>query len=376
MHERGKHTTRSLAFSVLTPSLPSQNNDEHWRALLTAKVLSRPIQEPSVAEKARLERLEHEAKEWLRYNVPGKWNGWKLEKPPVKSEKVHDNNQSQPYHSDTGIKEIHQSDSQISATGHRHGRSNLSRTSMESTSKPSPTANGNGASVPVAESSFANDFTPAKMMKTSLSDMYPDHRSHRHSSYTFSEATDDSQMNHWTEFRKLENEMLEAARFRPEKRELFRTLDMRAFEGEVNNEVVTSSPSVPDCLPSHRHVNGFGEMGTYMTNASYVVSLGGPPLPDMKYGIIIVPIGEERLLFSGRQDSDYLPRAFRDEVIHESRAMRVNQAVDDPQPVQSGRGDARVFGDWDQDDQKFYRQRRLQRKHELRQMYRLGSSSS
>ncbi len=39
------------------------------------------------------------------------------------------------------------------------------------------------------------------------------------------------------------------------------------------------------------------EIAAYLANASYVVSLGGPLLADLKYGVIIVPSGEEPLLF-------------------------------------------------------------------------------
>ena len=42
------------------------------------------------------------------------------------------------------------------------------------------------------------------------------------------------------------------------------------------------------------------EIAAYLANASYVACLGGPPLANLKYGIIIVPAGEEKLLFGGR----------------------------------------------------------------------------
>lgn len=44
------------------------------------------------------------------------------------------------------------------------------------------------------------------------------------------------------------------------------------------------------------------EIAAYLANASYVVALGGPPLADLKYGIIVVPAGEESLLFSRSPD--------------------------------------------------------------------------
>lgn len=42
------------------------------------------------------------------------------------------------------------------------------------------------------------------------------------------------------------------------------------------------------------------EIAAYLASASYVTCLGGPPLANLKYGIIIVPAGEEKLLFGGR----------------------------------------------------------------------------
>jgi hypothetical protein len=44
------------------------------------------------------------------------------------------------------------------------------------------------------------------------------------------------------------------------------------------------------------------EIAEYLANASYVVALGGPPLADLKYGIIVVPAGDESLLFSRSPD--------------------------------------------------------------------------
>lgn len=44
---------------------------------------------------------------------------------------------------------------------------------------------------------------------------------------------------------------------------------------------------------------GMNEIAAYLANASYVVSLGGPPNADLKYGIVVVPVGEESLLLGG-----------------------------------------------------------------------------
>lgn len=52
----------------------------------------------------------------------------------------------------------------------------------------------------------------------------------------------------------------------------------------------------PDGLPRYRQVSNFHEIGAYLANANHDVSLGGPALKDMSYGIIVVPAGEEKTL--------------------------------------------------------------------------------
>lgn len=56
------------------------------------------------------------------------------------------------------------------------------------------------------------------------------------------------------------------------------------------------------------------EIAAYLANASYVAALGVPPLADMKYGIIVIPVGEERLLFGLPPAFDRSSQAFRDAV--------------------------------------------------------------
>ncbi|CAP61138.1 uncharacterized protein PODANS_3_1015 [Podospora anserina S mat+] len=75
-------------------------------------------------------------------------------------------------------------------------------------------------------------------------------------------------------------------------------------------------------LPPHTVVDGFGELGVYMSQASYVISLGGSALPDLKYGIIIVPAGDESLLFTGYGDHADMPADFRAEIYAKSREVR------------------------------------------------------
>jgi hypothetical protein len=55
------------------------------------------------------------------------------------------------------------------------------------------------------------------------------------------------------------------------------------------------------------------EIAAYLANASYVTALGGPPLADLKYGVIIVPAGEESLLF-GPKSTFVVDQAFVDAV--------------------------------------------------------------
>lgn len=61
-------------------------------------------------------------------------------------------------------------------------------------------------------------------------------------------------------------------------------------------------PWFPANFPAYHSTQNMNEMAAYLANASYVVALGGPPLADLQYGVIIVPSGEESLLFGGSPD--------------------------------------------------------------------------
>ncbi|ROW10031.1 hypothetical protein VPNG_06496 [Cytospora leucostoma] len=84
---------------------------------------------------------------------------------------------------------------------------------------------------------------------------------------------------------------------------------------------------LPTNFPRFREVHGMNDMGAYLANASYTVSLGGPPSADLKYGIIIVPVGEESTLF-GTQPSDVMTPSFIQEV-YDSRYTRHAAAMAD-----------------------------------------------
>lgn len=59
----------------------------------------------------------------------------------------------------------------------------------------------------------------------------------------------------------------------------------------------------PPEFPRFQSVQNVNDIGAYLANASYIVSVGGPPVSDLKYGIILVPLGEERLLFGKQPDN-------------------------------------------------------------------------
>ncbi len=59
-----------------------------------------------------------------------------------------------------------------------------------------------------------------------------------------------------------------------------------------------TSPTFPPSFPAYRLTQSRDELAAYLANARYVASVCGPPVADLEYGIIVVPAGEERLLFS------------------------------------------------------------------------------
>ncbi len=88
--------------------------------------------------------------------------------------------------------------------------------------------------------------------------------------------------------------------------------------GSAVNEVESVASSVPPSpsakstdlpdlssladFPRYRKIQSKTEIAAYLANASYVVSLGGPPLADLEYGVIIVPAGTEIELFGRKPD--------------------------------------------------------------------------
>ncbi|KAM0738138.1 hypothetical protein ACQRIT_007330 [Beauveria bassiana] len=85
-----------------------------------------------------------------------------------------------------------------------------------------------------------------------------------------------------------------------------RTVDLGAFSDvgsrgtasqSLPEEKKPENDAVPAWLPErHQRVDNAKLLAQYMATSDYIVSLAGPPLPDMRYGVIIVPCGEEELL--------------------------------------------------------------------------------
>lgn len=91
-------------------------------------------------------------------------------------------------------------------------------------------------------------------------------------------------------------------------------------------------PRFPSNFPAYHSTQNMNEIAAYLANASYVAALGGPPLADLKYGIIIVPAGEESLLF-GRSPDFEISKEFRD-AVHDCnrdlyKAMRMHNPDED-----------------------------------------------
>ncbi|KAI9172675.1 hypothetical protein HJFPF1_02185 [Paramyrothecium foliicola] len=182
---------------------------------------------------------------------------------------------------------------------------------------------------------------------------------------------DESQWNHSIEFRQLQDEMLEAAKCRPENRKICRTSDFEPYNEElcndeneeIANNLVLSNSSLPADFPRHRRVKELDEFGTYIAASSYTIALGGPPLPDLNYGIIIVPTGDESLLFSGHGDHAAMPADVKDAVYTQSKALRQEQESEIRQKtLEELANGVSSEPELDDDDREFYRSRWLIRK--------------
>lgn len=113
---------------------------------------------------------------------------------------------------------------------------------------------------------------------------------------------------------------------KPVTRQLHHLCDMKVFSGGPSNDPAsetegTSASAVPPGFPPHRAVDGAIELGGYLASSAYIVSLGGPPLPDLQYGIIIVQKGKESLLFAGHGNHAAMSPEHKEEVYAKSKAV-------------------------------------------------------
>ena len=77
----------------------------------------------------------------------------------------------------------------------------------------------------------------------------------------------------------------------------------KAKQQKTKGLAATVQPRFPPNFPTYHATQSLNEAAAYLANASYFVSVGGPPLADLKYGIIAVPVGEEALLFGPQPDN-------------------------------------------------------------------------
>ena len=103
---------------------------------------------------------------------------------------------------------------------------------------------------------------------------------------------------------------------------------------ELNNDddanyVATSDVenlNIPTNFPRHTVVSGPTAFQLYLDSADYIVSLCSKPLPDLKYGIIVVLRGEEEMFL--RNPEDTMPVDFKNEILAKRRVMRKQQEVE------------------------------------------------
>jgi hypothetical protein len=66
---------------------------------------------------------------------------------------------------------------------------------------------------------------------------------------------------------------------------------------------------LPSHFPQFRHVQNYGELGFYIDRSQYAISVGSGPVDYLHYGIIIVPFGEEHMIFRSEHESREVPLA-------------------------------------------------------------------
>jgi hypothetical protein len=82
-------------------------------------------------------------------------------------------------------------------------------------------------------------------------------------------------------------------------------------EDVLPKEEAQSKAEFSPNLATYQCTVNINQLGTYVVITSFVVTLGGRPLSDIKYGVIIVPVGEESVVI-GRQPTDAFIRTYQD----------------------------------------------------------------
>jgi hypothetical protein len=80
----------------------------------------------------------------------------------------------------------------------------------------------------------------------------------------------------------------------------------------------------PSHFPQFQHVQNYGELGFYIDRSKYAICVGSGPVGDLHYGIIIVPLGEEHMLFR----SEHVSR----EVFPATQQESSPRSIDEVQP--------------------------------------------
>jgi hypothetical protein len=169
-----------------------------------------------------------------------------------------------------------------------------------------------------------------------------------------SNRTDD--WDHEVEFQDLRDKTKQAARPGPDDKCSLQSheIDIISLHG------MEQDTAVPEIFSRHRMVHGLPEIGQYLGSSKYVISLGGPPLADLKYGIVIFPAGEEDLLFCNKEE-DCFPTDFKDRILAKSKAMNLQEFEELNEILH----DDDIFTpppyELDDDDKEFYRQRWVER---------------
>lgn len=80
-------------------------------------------------------------------------------------------------------------------------------------------------------------------------------------------------------------------------------------EEPVSSRHAPSDPGIqpdalPDCLPErYTTITDAKDVAQFVAAASYMVSLGGKPAPDLRYGVLFIPCGEEHMFLAQKDYS-------------------------------------------------------------------------